>query len=1173
MREEPFRASATVRQEVAMVERPWQINLLGDLKACRDGHVIRRFRTQQTGLLLAYLAYYPKKDHPREWLRELIWPEDDSGLRDQRKRQGYMNMAVCWLRRELEPPDVPSGSVLYADRAQVRLRPEAIKTDVADFEFALQSATRTTEDAERLSLLASAIALYRGDLLPGYDATWIIGERERLTNTYIDAIRRIVFLLSKKQCFDQAIDYARRALDIAPLREDVHYFLMQLYAATGQPSTALYQYRELERLLKEELNTAPSTPIRHYKKQLQKALTQEAEFRESKGAPVSSGLLKQPSRHTPLVQQNDLPIPLTFFFGREHELVQLQAILTPSADSGSTHSRLLSLIGGGGCGKTRLALETAVRMQATFSGGVWFVPLAEAAPHLIADAIATALHLQRSPEVDLLEQISSFLNTRNAPVLLLLDNFEHLVGPGKPILLTLMRQVPTLTCFVTSRRLLELEGERPFPVVPLPIPMTTDTPESLMACASVQLFVDRARAKRPGFEVTPENRASIAGICRLLEGVPLAIELAAARVKAKAPAQIEAALSRSFKMLATRSKDQDARHRSLRAAMEWSYRLLSSPIQRFFLRLSIFQGSWTETAAEAVCETNSALAYLEILASHSLIVAIETGSEMRFRLLEPLREFAFDHLTQKGRTATARRHAAYYLQLAESEGTALQGLKQRVWFDRLATEHDNFQAALHWCLYKTQSNVRRDEDREAGVAVGRVPPDVETALRLTLALLSYWDLRGHYAEGVGWFTTVLEWSGGAPPALRAQLLCEGGQLEYHQGNYERGCAHLEESWALYEEAGNKRGMAKTLMLQGSAMMSLGDTAAGERRYEESLALFREVGDTWGIAWVLNHLGYVHWNRLDMDIARACFEESLALSSKIEDDRLLATALDDFGNFVCLQGDYPHARALYAESLAIRRKMNHKAGIAKSRQQQGLLAFHQGEYAEARACYVECLALFRELGKVEEVLLTLGLLLEVDCGEGSYAAAHARFAEALTLLKKPEDREYIYFYFRPIAEGEGNYELAHTICMEAMRRYEAIGVQSGIAHTHTHLGHIACAQKDFKAAEGHYARSLPLFLKAADRKSSIECLEGVAQMAVGREEWKRAAQLLGAAESLRASIGAPLSPVGRAAVKKNVAAVRRHVDAEAFTMAWDRGRAMTLEEAVIYARQREEESAT
>ena len=789
--------------------------------------------------------------HPREVLSTLLWPEHTP-----KAGRNSLNTALSSLRRQLEPPSVPAGSVIVTDYFSVWLNPDAVTTDVAGLEAALQSEKQASSDEERTQWLITAVELYRGELLPGFYDEWIEQERTRLEEAYLQALDRLTACLRRMNDFDRALHYARRAVKADPLREGAHQILMRLYADAGQPAAALEQYRELERLLKENLNSTPSAATRALAReisererehsafalsseQLSVSSNQKAEGRRrgrlrptkeekqqvtlSSPPPAVSRQSPAPILQFPLANHQpftinhqpstigSLPLQFTRFFGREKEIARLRAMLLSDA------TRLLTLTGPGGSGKTRLAIEVGETLRSEFSGGVWFVPLADIAdPHLILGNVRDTLQLPRSAEVEPLDQVAYALSRQ--PALLILDNVEHLLGklgnwetekfeeatfPNFPIsqspqliIRTLLERVPTLTCLVTSRQRLDIEGERAVSLSPLPTPtlqeysgvrvfqysgndLTTQTPEHpntrtpeyLMSFSSVQLFVDRAQAVLSDFQITKRNAPTVAALCERLEGIPLAIELVATWAQTLTVGQMLSRLSRRFDLLVSRRKDLPERHRALWATVEWSYHLLSPELRQFFARLSVFRGGWTLEAAEAVCRDAGMQGYrdaslhpcipasldaLRQLCERSLVIAEDVDGEMHYRLLETLREFGAEQLTAetsptpllskegKGEVAAlSQQHANYFLSLAEKAEPHLFGAEQMTWLNRLEREHDNLRAALAWSLrFSPEFRVLSAECSDSGLSTQHSA--LEIALRLAGALYRFWFRRGRW---------------------------------------------------------------------------------------------------------------------------------------------------------------------------------------------------------------------------------------------------------------------------------------------------------------------------------------------------------------------------------------------------------------------------------------------
>lgn len=1117
----------------------YRIQLLTGLQVQLGERTIARFSTQKAAALLAYLACHSGQTHPREVLIDMLWP--DTILRAGR---ASLSQALSSLRRQLEIPGIPAGALIQTTYSTVGLNPDVITTDVAEFEAALRSAAQVTDSEQRARFLTEAVECYRGELLPGFYEDWVLVEQQRLADLHFQASRRLVAHLEQAGEPDRALDFACRVVAADPLREEAHCDLIRLYVATGQPAVARRQYRELERVLREELNTTPCATTRA----LVERLLREVPAIGGSDTP-SKGQRKSPRRQKKeemnasdssfLPPPSFLPPQVTRFFGREGEIKRLAERLssvTPPA------CRLATLSGAGGSGKTRLALEVAGRLLEAYSGAVWFVPLADLRDaRQIPDAIADVLRLPRSPNVEPMEQVVEFLNGNGVQIfrysgvgeavrppttdhqpssLLVLDNMEHLLAAerrksedGAAVVRALLDRVPTLTCLVTSRQPLGLSDEREFPVLPLPTPESEPqrhgdteegkreegkgksdsltpntqypipnaqhrTPAQLMQFSSVQLFVDRAQAVRPDFQVTDRNAAAIAELCCRLEGIPLAIELAAARAKVLTPAQMLAQLERRFDFLVSRKRDATERHRSLWAAVEWSYRLLSPDLRRFFARLSVFRGGWTVEAAQEVCEEPLALDYLEYLQEGSLVLAEETEEGMRFRMLETLREYAEEQLPLLDRTSIKRRHLSFFLALAEEAEPQLAGSVQKRWLNRLEMEHDNLRAALYgW-----------QADASGDAMVG---------LRLAAALWRFWMIRGYLSEGRKWFSDTLSDSRACKQTKeRSNALNGAGILASQQGDYTSARALCEESLTIERELGDKQGMASRLGNLGNVARSQADYVQARSLLEECLAVHQELGDRKGIALSLNNLAIVANYQGDYDAAQALNREALAIRRELGDKAGMADTLTNFGNLAKNQGDYASAHSLYAESLSLREELVDRHGIAASLHGLGAVAYHQGDYAEARSFYERALTMNRETGNRAWEANNLNDLGIVAHAQSDYASARALFKESLAIKRVLENKQGIAALLESLAS-----------------------------------------------------------LAAAETQSTVHDPQSAMQ---------RGARLWGAAERLREEIGAPLPPNGREWYDQKVAAVQTALGEERFRRAWVMGKNMTMEQAIAYA---------
>jgi predicted ATPase/DNA-binding XRE family transcriptional regulator len=623
--------------------------------------------------------------------------------------------------------------------------------------------------------------------------------------------------------------------------------------------------------------------------------------------------------------------PLTPLVGREREVEEIGDLLRRE------EVRLLTLTGAGGIGKTRLAVEVAREAPGGFPDGVAFValaPLSDAA--LVVPTISQTLGLKEAARLSSLEALRDHL--REKRMLLVLDNLEHVLGAA-PEVAGLIESSPNLTVLVTSRAPLLVRGEHGYPIPPLALPTSTLAPaaEEVLASPSGRLFVERARAASPQFELTEKNAAAVAAICWRLDGLPLALELAAARTKFMDPASL---LGRLDKALSTGwARDLPERQRTMRATLDWSHDLLGQEEKVLFRRLAVFTGGFELEAAEAL-GVEDALNLLGRLVEQSLVLAEASSGEMRYRMLEPVRQYALDKLEESGEAGEVRRrHAAYYLALAERVRPKLQGRDEGEWLDRLEAENDNLRAATGRSL-------------EAG--------DAETALRLVAELWWFWHRRGYVGEGRRWLEEALG-RGTSPISARAEALNGAGVMARIQADYVQAQEWLEESLELRRELGDKKGAAEVLINLGTVAFDRGDYPRTAALETESLSLMREVGDTWGIAIALNNLGLTLRVRGELAEAASLFEESLELFRALEDRAGIATVLSNLGAVAERTGEYEKAAAFYQGSLDLYREVGEKRGIALLTDRLAGIARIRADYERAAALYNESLRLHRELG--------------------------------------------------------------------------------------------------------------------------------------------------------------------------------------------------------------------
>jgi predicted ATPase len=636
-------------------------------------------------------------------------------------------------------------------------------------------------------------------------------------------------------------------------------------------------------------------------------------------------------------------------------------------------------------GKTRLAFQVAGAARDRFADGVAFVdlaPLREA--RLVPAAIAQALGVAEQGGRSLLATLAAHLEGRR--MLLLLDNFEHLLAAAADVV-TLRAACPGLRLLATSRVALRLRGEQIYPVPPLALPAPDEVlgPEALGGIAAVALFVQRARARRPDFALTEANAAAVAALCARLDGLPLAIELAAARVGALPTAQL-ARMDRALGVLTGGPRDLPARQQTLRDAFAWSYALLAPEEQALFRRLAVFAGGAPLDAVGAVClgeglQAPEVLVRLAALVEASLLVAEESASgEPRYRMLETLREFAQEQLEGAAELAAVRdRHLVWCLALAEQAAPHLRGAEQEQWLARLEAEHDNLRAAHGWA-------------REHGEA--------ELGLRLASALGRFWEVRGHWSEGRSWLEGLLAMAdapeAGVEAAVRASALNEAGTLARYQGDYARATALLEDGLAQSRSVEDNWGAARSLQELGIIPLFQGDYGRARDLLEQSLALYRELGYTWGIVRSLGNLGTLAERQGDHGRAGAAYEEALALFRELGDKRGAAIALEGQGRAAYWQGDDERAVALLGQSLALARELRATGICATSLIYLAHSTTRRGEAATAAALYREVLRLCREIGDMYLLPYVLEGWAWATRGQGGDARAAQLYGAAAAL---------------------------------------------------------------------------------------------------------------------------------------------------------------------------------
>lgn len=1016
-----------------------EIALLGSFQVTLDGQPVTRFETAPARLLLAYLVMHAGTPLQREVLADLLWPE-----RPRAEALHALRQTLNRIRRALgEQESTPRF---------LQITPQSIEFDAgSDYWLDVDAFTgllaavrhhphrRLTACRSCMRQLAQAATLYRGELLHGFHLEslpfqeWLIMERENLHRQAMEAFYHLAAYHAQREEYAQAQHYARRQLEAEPWREEAQRQLIAALASSGQRSAALAQYAACRRILAEELGVEPETETRLLYEQIRNG------------------------NYPPAAPPHNLPAPLTSFIGRAAELEQIAELLnTPGC-------RLLTLTGPGGIGKTQLALAAGRQATAYFSDGVWFVPLTDVREEVgdkshdaLATAIAVAIGIplsgQDSPRAQLLRAL------RPKEALLILDGFEHLL-PGAGLILALLTDAPKVVALVTSRERLNVQAERVVQVAGLPVPPDDDvkampSPTAAAGYDSVRLFLERA-----GMPVaSARDLAQVAQVCRLVEGLPLAIELAAAWAEHLPPDEIAANLRQGLDVLSATRQDIPERHRSIRAVLESSWHMLSEAEQHVLAQLAVFRGDFSRAAASAI--TGAQPAVLIGLAHKSLV---QRSGPDRYALHALVRQFAAEKLAAIPALAgTGDRHSAYYLAFVGQRTAVLLGNEPQAATAEVEAELANIRQAWQWaverleageppaphiaalaesarglaCFYTSKGLNQEGEQafRSAAETVRTVVLEIapqrrrenleksqrtlrfcgeggrgELAASLR-ALSRLLTAQGHFLAALGnnaGALAVLQEADGAyerastllpggDPAERATLLACLGACYNRTGDYAQAIRHLETALALARKSGDPTAETEALTLLAQATSEHGDYEIAQRYLDEVLALARAHDDRTSEARALSMLGSLAWRWGDLAQAEACCRESLTIYRQLGSRQFIPRLLNVLGILAILQGDYGRAVQHYEESLSIAREANDRQAVADMLNNLGYVHHHHtGDFQQARRYYHESLAISREIGHRHGATSTLSNLGHLHVLLGNYALAWKHLREALS----------------------------------------------------------------------------------------------------------------------------------------------------------------------------------
>ena len=1103
--------------------QPWRVCLFGKLQISDnlDGEPVSTLTlgTRRVGSLLAYLVLHPGLAHGREFLAETLWPNSDP-----RTARANFRVVLSNLRSQLKSLTPPADALLHIDPPFVEIIEDGFASDVAEFTQALQYAQAATDPDNRIGYLAQAVALYRGDLLLGYYDEWVAEAREQYKEQYRVALTQLADEWKEMGELERALRYALQAVTLDELREESHAEVIGLYLALGKRSVALRHYRKLERTLQRTMKRGPSAPLRKLLPLMRGAInapdamraTDAEEWEATETAPPPSVTSLPPDDAPPGAS---LPTYLTRFFDRP-ELTRIVSLLR------TRRSRLLTLTGLPGAGKTRLAVEAARLVATDFPGAVWFLDGAKQAngAQLLEAALAMLPASAQLPAGD-----------GGKSLLLVLDGTEQIHDAGATVT-DLLQRVPNLMCLVISRVQLRVPGERVLPILPFPLPGEGASVVTLKADAYVRLLIDRIQMVRPDFALTLENAGEVGALCRSLGGLPLAAEMIAPWSQMLSLRQIIARMGNPFDLLTTTEGKDSGPHRSFYNEIKQTYSLLPGDLARFFALLMVFEGPFTLEAASTVLQEPQAGQKLLRLQEYSLLTVTQTGEGPAFHFLAMVRAFGQTLLSGEDRTQLRGHHAEYFLRLGKAAEKGLASAEREPWLAEIEVNVANFRLALdYWCdvdpacylelaatlwqFWYVRNHIREGQSRLMQALGDATTPENPARARVLLGLASFAYAQGDSEAG----RTLLE-TGLIPLRLQADGVATAAYLSHlaewtrFRGDYDLSGLLLDEALALWHkvtgisELSPGAGETEALMPQSA----LGIIATSEyevvRRTAET---FRRAAD----------LAYC---RGQLALSATQYRKGQILFERIKDRSGIACCLSGLGRVACAQGQYEAARLSLADALRLYGRTDDERGAAWVQKVLGDIACRQGRLGDAELLTSECLETFRRLGS--HLSDTVGTLRVV----GVIALARNNPVEAQATLHQAREIGQ---------QGADGRRVAYTRCFLAF----------------------ALAATENSEAAAHWLQGLRWFCDTGDKYGLALSFEvGAAALAPRRNEAKKAALLWGAALALRQSIGAALPPTYQHLYEPGLQAVREVLGAKVFADGVAAGEQTPFEDAIAWA---------
>ncbi|MEJ2735097.1 MAG: BTAD domain-containing putative transcriptional regulator [Anaerolineae bacterium] len=1106
------------------------VRLLGTLQVTLGGTPITGFESDKERALLAFLAEEAQQPHRREKLVGLLWPEFTESAGRNNLRRVLSN-----LRRALRDREPPGPPLLLTRHQTVQLNPAAdVWVDTRAFTELLRQPT-----AQALAPLERATALCRGEFLEGFSLAdspaleeWMVLCRERYRRLMMDALHRLVEQYERQGRYERALELGWKQLDLEPWWEEAHQQLMRLLALSGRRSEALAQYHRCRRLLAEELNVAPSPETTDLYEQI----------REGNLAGTAPSPQRRPG------PTHNLPLATGPFLGRESEVAEIQDCLQDPA------CRLLTLVGAGGMGKTRLALEAVAdwmsRLQEEGLEGVTLVPLAPIrTAEAIAPAIAQAAGFPLSPGREAEQQLLDTL--RQKRWLLILDSFEHL-PEGAGFVAEILRTAPGVKVLVTSRAQLNLQGESCYPVGGIEFPeQIPEDAQKARAFAAVELFLQAAHRVQPGLALADTDLAAISRLCRLVQGMPLGILLAAAWSGVLCPAEIVIEIENGLDFLEADWADVPERQRSIRAVFDRSWNLLAEREREVFQALSVFSGGFTRKAAQHV--SGASLRELKRLVDRSLLQVTPSG---RYQIHELLRQYAAEklHSVPDAATGARDRHCAYYMAALLRWGADFTGARQQEASAEMEAEVGNISAAWAWA-------VERGQVEQLGAAMEGLQH-------------FYWQ-RGRYREGTGAFQAAAtaakaaaHGAGDKATCLRVWVRALAWQSSFQRATGQSDAARQLQQQCLAILGDPALAKSDTRLERAILSMSMGltvcmaDYAQGRQRFEESFSLFRALDHRWGMAWALTTWGTMSMFLGEYRDARRRIEEGSAIYRALGFQPGLADSLSRLAEIASLQGRFEEAEHLAREGVGTSREAGSRTALAFTLLNLGEVLDKVGKFPEAHSVLQQCLALYNELGHRNYITDTHRLLGTIDLHLGRYEEARDHAQTGLALAREHGPRNCVcknLLLLGCLELAQGAPTTAHQFLTEGTDAFRRIGGHwDDKSWAQVSLALAAHGLGDIPRARQHLCHALELALESGVVPPLLWALPAMALLLASENEEERAVELY--------ALASRYPPVAESRWFADVAGdtlaeVAATLPAERVAILQERGRARDLEATV------------